>query len=229
MLLYIFNYICFIYAIKTKYNDYSSYFEELYSFIDNYISQHIKTCDLKREWTWLLVYHTKHVSNFNLDKTYNKFKLKNNENNMKTNFELIAYLSKKIKYCNSQEHYFILDIIYKILINVDNLNNIAKSPEYSEQFKKLNRALSYLSFNINYSINYEKNMTLIEQKFVAEKLFKICNILFIESIDEYFWLSKRLKGYKNINEFINILDKTFNKILYNQSLIFFNIYIIIIS
>jgi hypothetical protein len=138
----LFNYICFIYAMKTKYNDYSSYFEELYSFIDNYISQHIKTCDLKREWTWLLVYHTKHVSNFNLDKTYNKFKLKNNENNMKTNFELIAYLSKKIKYCNSQEHYFILDIIYKILINVDNLNDIAKSPEYSEQFKKLNRAFN---------------------------------------------------------------------------------------
>jgi hypothetical protein len=72
---------------------------------------------------------------------------------LKTKLDLIAYLSKKINYCNSQEHFFILDILYKILINIDNLNNIVKSAEYSQQFKKLNRALSYLSFKINYSVN----------------------------------------------------------------------------
>jgi len=30
--------------------------------------------------------------------------------------KLIAYLSKKVKYCITKEHYLILDIIYNILI-----------------------------------------------------------------------------------------------------------------
>ena len=214
----LFNYLCFIYSMKMKYNNYSSYFEELYSFIDDYISRNIKTCNLDEEWTWLLIHQTKYIKNFNLTKTFGKFKFKIKKSNLDTNLGLIAYLSKKIKHCNTQEHFLILDIIYNILINIDNLNTVLKLQKYSEKFKKLNRALSYLSFNINYSVNFSKNMALIDQKFVGEILFKITNLLCIESIDEYFWISKRLKGYKNFNEFINILDALFNKILYKQSL-----------
>ena len=214
----LFNYLSFIYSMKTKYNNYCFYFEELFSFIDDYISQNIKTCNLDEEWTWLLIYPTKYIKNFNLEKTFKKFRFNIKKNDLNTNLRLIAYLSKKVKHCNTQEHYLILDIIYNILINIDNLNIVVKSQKFTEKFKKLNRALSYLSFNINYSVNFPKNMSLIDQKFVGDKLFKITNLLFIESIDEYFWIPKRLKGYKNFNEFITILDALFNKILYKQSL-----------
>lgn len=214
----LFNYLCFIYSMKTKYRNCFMYFEELYSFIDDYISQRINTCNLDEEWTWLLIHHTKYIKNFALDKTFEKFKFKIKKNNLNTNLELITYLSKKIKHCNAQEHYLILDLIYNILINIDNLNIVLKSQKYSEKFKKLNRALSYLSFNINFSVNSSNNMTLIDQEFVGEKLFKITNLLFIESIDEYFWIPKKLKGYKTFNEFMTILDIIFNKNVYKQSL-----------
>ena len=214
----LFNYLCFIYSMKAKYKNYCSYFEEFFSFIDDYISLNINACKLDEEWTWLLIYQTKFIKNFNLEKTFKKFKFKIKKNDLNTNLRLINFLSKKIKHCNTQEHYLILDVIYNILINIDNLNIVAKSQKFSEKFKKLNRALSYLSFNINYSVNFPKNMSLIDQIFVGDKLFKITNLLFIESIDEYFWIPKRLKGYKNFNEFITILDELFDKILYKQSL-----------
>ena len=83
--------------------------------------------------------------------------------------------------------------------------------------KNLNRGLSYLSFNINYSVNLSKNMSFIDQQLVADKLFKITNLLFIESIDEYFWIPNNFTGYKNFNEFISILEKLLNKILYKKS------------
>ena len=213
----LFNYLCFIYSMKTKYSEYSKYFEELYLFIDYYISQKIKNINLDDNWTWLLIYQINYIPNFKLTKTFEKFKLENNIN-LDTKVKLIAYLSKKVKYCNTQEHYLILDVIYNILINIDDLNSNIKSQKYCENFRKLNRALSYLSFNINYSMNLPKNMSLIDQEFVGDKLFKIINLLFIESIDEYFWMPKSLKGYKSFNDFVCILDKSFNKILYKQSL-----------
>jgi len=214
----LFNYLCFIYSMKTKYSNYYIYFEELYSFIDDYISQNINVCNLDKEWTWLLIHQTKYIKKFNLDKTFEKFKFKSIKNTLDSNMKLVAYLSKKVKYCNTQEHYLILDIIYNILINIDNLDFVLKSQKYSENFKKLNRALSYLSFNINFSFNFSRNMPLINQEFVGELLLKITNLLFIESIDEYFWIPKNLKGYKNFNEFITILEALFNKVLYKQSL-----------
>ena len=204
--------------MKTKYSNYCSDFESLYYFIDDYISQNINTCKLDEEWTWLLIPSTKYIKNFDLDKTFGKFKFKIKKNDLNTNFRLIAYLSKKIKHCNAQEHYLILDIIYNILINIDNIDSLVKSEKYSEEFKKLKRGLSYLSFNINYSYDFSKNSSLIDNKFVSDKLFKISNLLFIDSIDEYFWIPKRLKSYESFTSFIALLDDLFNKILYKQSL-----------
>ena len=213
----LFNYLCFIFSMKTKYSECYSYFEDLYSFIDNYISKYIKNCNLDKEWTWLLIYPIKCVKNFNLEKTYEKFKIKI-KTTTKENLGLIAYLSKKIKYSNIQEHFLILYVIYTVLSNTDNLNNLLKSPQFSEKFKSLKRALSYLSFNINYSENFNKNMPLINQNYVSQELFKVSNLLSIENIDEYFWIPKNLKGYNTFQAFISILDDQFKKVLYKQSL-----------
>ena len=46
--------------------------------------------------------------------------------------KLIANLSKKIKYCNTQEQFLILDVIYNILTNINDLNSIIKSQKYSK-------------------------------------------------------------------------------------------------
>ena len=78
--------------------------------------------------------------------------------------------------------FLILAVIYHILINFNDLANILKTPKYSEKFKKLNRALSYLSFNINYSEQPSQSMSLIGPEIVGERLFKITNLLFIESL-----------------------------------------------
>ena len=214
----LFNYLCFIYSMQKKYQDFSEYFGELYSFIDNYIEENIKSISLDDDWTWLFIYSIKFIKNFDLRKTFEKFEVKSEKNNIETNIKLIAHLSKKVKYCNTQEHFLILDVIYNILINTNNLQNILKAPKFSDKFKKLNRALSYLSFNINYSVNSTKEMSLINPEVVADKLFKITNLLFIESLDEYFWIPKSLKGYKNFNDFATILESVFDKILYKKSL-----------
>ena len=214
----LFNYLCLVYSLKTKYKEHSIYFEELYSFIDEYITDNINSIKIDDdEWTWLLIYPTNYLKNFSLRNTFEKFNF-SDTNNLDTNMKLIANLSKKIKYCNTQEQFLILDVIYNILTNINDLNSIIKSQKYSKKMKNLNRALSYLSFNINYSVNLSKNMSFIDQELVADKLFKITNLLFIESLDEYFWIPKSLKGYKSFNEFISILEKLFNKILYKQSL-----------
>ena len=195
--------------MQKKYQDFSEYFGELYSFIDNYIEENIKSISLDDDWTWLFIYSIKFIKNFDLRKTFEKFEVKSEKNNIETNIKLIAHLSKKVKYCNTQEHFLILDVIYNILINTNNLQNILKAPKFSDKFKKLNRALSYLSFNINYSVNSTKEMSLINPEVVADKLFKITNLLFIESLDEYFWIPKSLKGYKNFNDFATILESVF--------------------
>ena len=214
----LFNYLCLIYSMKTKYKNESKYFEELYSFIDEYITDNINSIKLDdEEWTWLLIYPTKYIKNFSLRNTFEKFNF-TEQNDLDSNIKLISNLSKKIKYCNTQEQFLILDVIYNILVNIDDLNTIIKSQQYSKKMKNLNRALSYLSFNINYSVNLNKNMSFIDQELVADKLFKITNLLFIESLDEYFWIPKSVKGYKSFSEFITIMGNLYNKILYKQSL-----------
>ena len=213
----LFNYLCLIYSMKIKYKDYSSYFEELYSFIDIYISENIKSLKLDDEWTWLLIYPINFIKNFDLKYSFEKFNF--NENiDLDNKIKLIANLSKKIKYCNTQEQLLILDVIYNILNNISDLQNVIKQVKYTEKIKKLNRGLSYLSFNKNYSLIYTKNMSFIEQSLVAIRIFKITNLLFIESIDEFFWMPKSLLDCQNYNEFITIMEKLFNKILCRQSL-----------
>ena len=213
----LFNYLCFIYSMATKYSEQSKYFEELYSFIDIYISENFNSILLDDEWTWLLIYPFNYINNFDLKYTYDKFNIKN-DMNLDTKIKIISHLSKKIKYCNTQEHFLILDVIYKIFININDLHSVVKLPKYNKKMKNLNRGLSYLSFNINYSMNFSKNMSFIEQELVGEKIFKITNLLFIESIDEYFWIPKNIHRYKSFNEFISVMEKLFNKILYKQSL-----------
>ena len=44
------------------------------------------------------------------------------------------------------------------------------------------------------------------------------NLLFIESLDEYFWIPKTLVGYKSFNEYILILEQVFDKYLYKKSI-----------
>ena len=83
--------------MKAKYKNYYSYFEEFFSFIDDYISLNINACKLDEEWTWLLIYQTKFIKNFNLEKTFKKFKFKIKKNDLNTNLRLINFLSKKIK------------------------------------------------------------------------------------------------------------------------------------
>ena len=214
----LFNYLCFIYSMQTKYKNCSNYFEELYSFIDEYIEENIKEISVDNDWTWILISSIKFIKNFDLSKTYEKFKINIDKDNVEENVKLISFLSKKVKYCNTQERLLILDVIYYILINFNDIPKILKTNKFSEKFKKLNRALSYLSFNINFSIDSSENMSLIDQRLVGDKLFKITNLLFIESLDEYFWIPKNLRGYKNFKEFIQILEKVFNKSLYKKSL-----------
>ena len=214
----LFNYLCLVYSMETKYKEYSTYFEELYSFIDIYIFEHINALTLDDNWTWLLIYSINYIKNFDLKYSFDKFKLNINNNiDLDTKIELISNLSKKIKYCNTQEQFLILDVIYNILINENDLNTVIKLKKYEKKMKNLNRCLSYLSFNINYSVNLSKNMSFIDQQLVADRLFKITNLLFIESIDEYFWIPNNFTGYKNFNEFISILEKLLNKILYKKS------------
>ena len=214
----LFNYLCFIYSMQTKYKNCSNYFEELYPFIDEYIEENIKEISVDNDWTWILISSIKFIKNFDLSKTYEKFKINIDKDNVEENVKLISFLSKKVKYCNTQERLLILDVIYYILINFNDIPKILKTNKFSEKFKKLNRALSYLSFNINFSIDSSENMSLIDQRLVGDKLFKITNLLFIESLDEYFWIPKNLRGYKNFKEFIQILEKVFNKSLYKKSL-----------
>ena len=213
----LFNYLCFVYSMKIKNNAYSEYFEELYSFIDFYISDNLKSIVLDDEWAWLLIYPFNYIDNFDLKYTFDKFNIKNSMD-LDTKIKLISHLSKKIKYCNTQEHLLILDVIYNILTSINDLNSVTKLPKYNQQMKNLNRGLSYLSFNINYSVNFSKMMSFIEQELVAEKIFKITNLLFIESIDEYFWMPKNIQKYKSFIEFISVMEQLFNKILYKQSL-----------
>ena len=214
----LFNYLCFIYAMRFKFKKFSEQFETLYSFIDEYIKKNIKSISLDEDWTWILIDSIKFIKNFDLSKTYEKFKIKIEKDDMDTNINLIADLSKKVKYCNTQEHFLILDVIYNILINMKDLPKALKSPKYTNKFKKLNRALSYLSFNINYSRDLSLNMSLINQEVVGDKLFKITNFLFIDTLDEYFWIPKSLKAYKNFNDFIQLLGFKFDKVLYKKSL-----------
>ena len=215
----LFNYLCFIYSMQNQYKVFSEYFEKLYTFIDNYIEENIDSISLEEDWTWLFIHFIKFIKGFDLRKTFEKFNINIEKNNiLETNIKLIAHLSKKVKYCNTQEHFLILDVIYNILININDLPNVLKAPKFSDKFKKLNRALSYLSFNINYSMDLKDNMSLIDQKIVGDRLFKITNLLFIDSIDEYFWIPKTLKGYKNFNDFITILESVFDKSLYKRSL-----------
>ena len=141
-----FNYLCFLYSMADKFKSFSEYFTDLYSFIDDYIDDNIKKISLDDDWTWLLIYSIDFIENFDLRKTYEKFGIKVDKNNVEAKVKLIAHLSKKVKYCNTQEHFLILDVIYNILINMNNLQNVLKSPKFSDKFKKLNRALSYLSF-----------------------------------------------------------------------------------
>ena len=198
--------------MKAKYRDYCPYFEDLYSFVDNYISHNIHTCNIKEEWNWLYIYPLGYVKNLSLEKTFQKFKIKKNTTT-KENMGLIAYLSNKIKYSNLQEHYLILYIINNILYNTDNINTIMKSKKFSEKFNSLQKALSYLSFNMNYSINFNKNMPLINQDFVSEELFKANNILLNDIKSEYFWIPKNIEGYNTFTNFIFILDELFKKFL----------------
>ena len=168
----LFNYLCFIYSMAYKYEALSEYFNDLYSFIDDYIEDNMNTLSLDNDWTWLLIDAVKFIENFNLRKTFEKFEIKVDKNDLESKVKLIAYLSKKVKYCNTQEHFLILDVIYYILINIDDLQNVLKSPKFSDEFKKLNRALSYLSYNVNYSMNSSEDMTFIDKEIVADKLFK---------------------------------------------------------
>ena len=214
----LFNYLCFIYSMENKYKNFSEYFGNLYSFIDDYIEENVNTISLDKDWTWIYIYSTKFIKNFELIKTYQKFEINYERTIFEQNINLIIFLAKKIKYCNTQEHFLILDVIYNILININDLQTILKTPKYSEKFKKLKRALSYLSFNNNYSTDFSQNMSLINQELVGYKFFKITNLLFIESSDEYFWIPKTLRGYRNFNEFISLLEFKFDKILYKKSL-----------
>ena len=213
----LFNYLCFIYSMQYKFKNYSNYFEELYSFIDEYIDENIKEKSLEQDWEWLFIYSIKYIKKFDLSKSYEKFIKNINKDNLEQNIDLIAFLSKKVKYGNTQERFLILDVIYYILINFKDLPKIQRMNKYSSKFKKLNRGLSFLSFNINFSMKSDDNMSPIDQELVGDKLFKITNLLFIESLDEYFWIPKTLIGYKNFNEFIQILDRKFNKSLYKRS------------
>ena len=214
----LFNYFCFIYSMAYKYKTLSEYFNDLYSFIDEYIEDNMKTLSFDDDWTWLLIEALKFIKNFSLRKSFEKFEIKVDQNDVATKVKLIAYLSKKVKYCNTQEHFLILDVIYNILINMNDLPNVLKSPKFSDKFKKLNRALSYLSFNVNYSMNSSEDITFIDKEIVGDKLFKITNLLFKDSLDEYFWIPKNLNSYKKLNDFIFILESLFNKVLYKKSL-----------
>ena len=214
----LFNYLCFIYSMQNNFKSFSEYFADLYAFIDEYIKENINDISLDEDWTWLVIYSIKFIKKFNLQQTYEKFEINIEKKDIDANINLIAFLSKKIKYCNTQEQFLILDVIYHILINFNDLANILKTPKYSEKFKKLNRALSYLSFNINYSEQPSQSMSLIGPEIVGERLFKITNLLFIESLDEYFWIPKTLVGYKNFNEYILILEQVFDKYLYKKSI-----------
>ena len=214
----LFNYLCFIYSMETKFNNFSKDFAKLYTFIDEYIIDNIKEISIDTDWTWINIYSIKFIKSFDLTKTFEKFKNNSDKENSEENIKLISFLSKKIKYCNTQERYLILDVIYYMLINFNDLPKLLKTNKYYEQFKKLIKALTFLSFNTNFSINSSQNMSLINEDLVGEKLFKITNLLFIESLDEYFWIPKNLRGYKNFNDFIQILEKNFNKSLYRKSL-----------
>ena len=214
----LFNYLCFLYSMADKFKSFSEYFTDLYSFIDDYIDDNIKKISLDDDWTWLLIYSIDFIENFDLRKTYEKFGIKVDKTNVEAKVKLIAHLSKKVKYCNTQEHFLILDVIYNILINMNNLQNVLKSPKFFDKFKKLNRALSYLSFNINFSMNSSEDFTLIDKEIVGDKLFKITNLLFKDSLDEYFWIPKNLNAYKNLNDFVLVLEALFNKVLYKKSL-----------
>ena len=217
----LFNYLCFIYSMENKYKNFSEYFWNLYFFIDDYIEKNVDTISLDEDWTWIYIHSTKFIKNFGLNKTFEKFKINQEKTSFEQNVNLIRFLSKKVKYCNTQEQFLILDVIYHILININDLQTILKTPKYSQTFQKLNRALSYLSLNINYLMNFSKNMSVNEQdlvKDIGDKLFKITNLLFIESLDEYFWMPKTLRGYRSFNEFIAILEIEFDKKLFKKSL-----------
>ena len=70
----LFNYFGFVYSMKTKYKNCSSEFEELYSFIYDYISLNIKACNLEKEWVWFLIYPENIIKNFCFKKLFQNLK-----------------------------------------------------------------------------------------------------------------------------------------------------------
>ena len=146
-----------------------------------------------KEWTWLLISSIDYIKNFKLNKTYEKFEMGVVKNNVELNVKLITFLSKKLKYCNIQENHLILDVLYYILINMNDLQNILKREKFAANFKKINKALSFLYFNINYLMESNENIPLTDLELIADRFVKITNLLFIESVDEYFWIPKSLK------------------------------------
>ena len=60
----LFNYLCFIYSMENKYKNFSEYFGNLYSFIDDYIEENVNTISLDKDWTWIYIYSTKFIKNF---------------------------------------------------------------------------------------------------------------------------------------------------------------------
>ncbi len=212
----LFNYISFVHLCCVKFENYAIYFEELYNFIDEYMSENLNEINLN-DWKWIFISQTKFIKNFEPTKTYSKFKI-----NLKKNYgefvELIGFLNERIKYLNDIEIFITLESIYFMLINIKNLEEIIKQKEFSEQFQKLNSSLSFLCFNINLSTNCSQLTGLIDPILICEKLFKITNLLFNESLDEYFWIPKSLEKYTSFNEFIQILNKSYNKCLHKKSL-----------
>ena len=214
----LFNYLCFIYSMENNYKNFSKYFADFYSFIDDYIVKNFHSITFDKEWTWLLISSIDYIKNFKLNKTYEKFEMGVVKNNVELNVKLITFLSKKLKYCNIQENHLILDVLYYILINMNDLQNILKREKFAANFKKINKALSFLYFNINYLMESNENIPLTDLELIADRFVKITNLLFIESVDEYFWIPKSLKLYRNYNDFMSILEYLFSKILCKKSL-----------
>ena len=67
-------------------------------------------------------------------------------------------------------------------------------------------------------MNSSGDITFIDKEIVGEKLFKITNLLFQDSLDEYFLIQKKFNSYKDFNAFISMLEVLFNKALYKKSL-----------
>ena len=219
----LFNYFCFIYFMENKFEKFSEYFKDFYSFIDDYIKDNInniKNTDsnsLYNDWIWLYISSFNYIKKFNLPKTFRHFGINTERDNTELNVKLISYLGKKMKYCNTQENFVILDVVYYILINMENLPNIMTSQKYSGEFKKLNRALSFLYFNINNLMHSEEDNQSLELELISDRFFKIKNFLFIDSVDEYFWIPKSVKIYTKFNDFLYSLEELFNKIIFRKT------------